>query len=248
MFSIQDENIKKIINDTMSYYSPILKNKDVPEVERYIFNNTPYLTEIGNEESNMALEDIKMKYASITSQIEQLKIKGEVFEREFQVKDKDGNITFKKAQFRIIPGQPLQKVVIKRKSKNFPDGAYITDSDVQEEKEIVSQKYKDIVQQKFNYRNFLSYVRYGIKFRLNLLRHLCDNEEELERIIDEAIFVVNNSKEDNILFLTTKGYKNIEKYGLYESTPDGYGHTRVTYAYVDYLEKEIKIGYGSSDD
>jgi len=248
MFTIQNEIIKKVINDTMSYYFPILKNKDVPEVERYIFNHTPYLTEIGNDELNIALEDIKFEYASITSQIRSLEINGEVFEREFQVKDKDNNITFKKVQFRIIPGKPLQKVVIKRKSKNFPDGAYITDSDVQEEKKITSQKLKDLVQQKFNYRNFLSSVRYGVKFRLNLLQHLCGNENELERIIDEAIFVKNNSKEDNILFLRTKGYKNIDKFGIYERVPDGYGHTRVTYSYVDYLEKEIKIGYGSSDD
>jgi hypothetical protein len=68
------------------------------------------------------------------------------------------------------------------------------------------------------------------------------SEDKLERILIDFI----SYKEGDLDAI--KDYKNFDKINTYKRRPDGYGHEIVVHADVNFLNKEVFVTMGSSDD
>ena len=119
--------MKRIFKEMVNYYTPLLSGIEVKEVEDMVFNHRKNLTSVSSEETRELLVDT---VASIVAPS-----KTSTISKEVKFEDIDGKSFIKVVDVKFTLNEDFKRVVVKRKSKKFPDGIYLEETDVLQEQE-----------------------------------------------------------------------------------------------------------------
>jgi len=116
---------------------------------------------------------------------------------------------------------------------------------IEEFKKECEEKAKKIYENYSRLKDLLDLIS-EVRYSLNKIKAMGYSEEDFLKALN--LYLGLKEAKNKIKYLKENGFKGVENFGVYEVTPDGFGHQLVKYSQIDFFKKEVTICVGSSDD